>query len=955
MADIKNYGLKGVGSDVQFGKSGGRLQYDASSSFFKFTTDGSTLSQIRVATTPSNANDAASKSYVDATINGLDVKNSVHLASTANGTLASAFANGQTMDGVALATGDRILLKDQTDASENGVYTVNASGAPTRATDFDADSEVTAGAFFFVEEGTANADSGFIITTDGAITVGTTNIAFTQFSGSGQIVAGTGMTKTGNTLNTVGGDGITANANDLAVDIAANSALHISGGALDVTVDLSDATNDVTGTLAKTNGGTGQTSLDNIADAGNSRITVTGGTGVLIGGGSNLTLDVSESDLDLSAIGGSLGLTSQVTGTLPIANGGTGGANAGAARTALGLAIGTDVQAYDADLDAISALAKTDGGIIVGNGSAFVLESGATARTSLGLGTGDTPTFNGAAMGAAAITGVADPSNDQDAATKKYVDDNTGAGSITQTVAGSTGSGTVAVGTQTLTINSTAGVITTAMSGQTMTVDIADNPTLTGNAIITGNLTVQGTTTTVDSTTINVQNAFVFEGATADAHETTLTVEDPTADRTVTIPNATTTLVGKDTTDALTNKTIAFGSNTFTGTLPVANGGMGIDLSSIAQGTLLIGNASNGVAQLTIGGANKILKSTGTTVSYVYQDALRDTTDGNVVIEADTANIADNTKLQISNSSANVVIKAVDPDDTNAHVNLVLESQGTNGRVLIRDASGGSSIVIGDDDTSLTVSGGISGGSADAGDLVIKGGNGTGSNASGDVLIKGGTGGNAEGKVKITDSSDNEIMLFEKAASAVNEFSITNAATGSNPSMAATGGDTNISVALTPKGNGLVVVPDGYESNVGSVDDALVTRKWVVDNVVTDVDDLIIRKAVTNGAGSVSIGTMPNAGSTTYYVTRILVNVSVAYAGGSTASMQISDGTTTLASVSESDVTTTGSYVVDLDAATATAGGATLTLAFKQSDGSTSATPTSGAMTVAVEYKALTD
>ena len=955
MADIKNYGLKGVGSDVQFGKSGGRLQYDASSSFFKFTTDGSTLSQIRVATTPSNANDAASKSYVDATINGLDVKNSVHLASTANGTLASAFANGQTMDGVALATGDRILLKDQTDASENGVYTVNASGAPTRATDFDADSEVTAGAFFFVEEGTANADSGFIITTDGAITVGTTNIAFTQFSGSGQIVAGTGMTKTGNTLNTVGGDGITANANDLAVDIAANSALHISGGALDVTVDLSDATNDVTGTLAKTNGGTGQTSLDNIADAGNSRITVTGGTGVLIGGGSNLTLDVSESDLDLSAIGGSLGLTSQVTGTLPIANGGTGGANAGAARTALGLAIGTDVQAYDADLDAISALAKTDGGIIVGNGSAFVLESGATARTSLGLGTGDTPTFNGAAMGAAAITGVADPSNDQDAATKKYVDDNTGAGSITQTVAGSTGSGTVAVGTQTLTINGTAGVITTAMSGQTMTVDIADNPTLTGNAIITGNLTVQGTTTTVDSTTINVQNAFVFEGATADAHETTLTVEDPTADRTVTIPNATTTLVGKDTTDTLTNKTIAFGSNTFSGTLPVANGGMGIDLSSIAQGTLLIGNASNGVAQLTIGGANKILKSTGTTVSYVYQDALRDTTDGNVVIEADTANIADNTKLQISNSSANVVIKAVDPDDTNAHVNLVLESQGTNGRVLIRDASGGSSIVIGDDDTSLTVSGGISGGSADAGDLVIKGGNGTGSNASGDVLIKGGTGGNAEGKVKITDSSDNEIMLFEKAASAVNEFSITNAATGSNPSMAATGGDTNISVALTPKGNGLVVVPDGYESNVGSVDDALVTRKWVVDNVVTDVDDLIIRKAVTNGAGSVSIGTMPNAGSTTYYVTRILVNVSVAYAGGSTASMQISDGTTTLASVSESDVTTTGSYVVDLDAATATAGGATLTLAFKQSDGSTSATPTSGAMTVAVEYKALTD
>ena len=74
MANVKNYGLKGVGSDVQFGKSGGRLIYDTTSSFFKFTTDGSTLSNIRVATTPSNINDAASKSYVDATANGLDVK-----------------------------------------------------------------------------------------------------------------------------------------------------------------------------------------------------------------------------------------------------------------------------------------------------------------------------------------------------------------------------------------------------------------------------------------------------------------------------------------------------------------------------------------------------------------------------------------------------------------------------------------------------------------------------------------------------------------------------------------------------------------------------------------------------------------------------------------------------------------------------------------------------------------
>jgi len=152
-------------------------------------------------TDPSSAQDAATKSYVDAIRSGLDVKQSVRVATTGAGTLASSFENGDSIDGVTLATGDRILIKNQASGAENGIYTVNASGAPTRATDADSDAEVTPGMFVFVEEGTTNADSGWVLTTNATITLGSTALTFAQFSGAGQITAGTGLSKSGNTLS----------------------------------------------------------------------------------------------------------------------------------------------------------------------------------------------------------------------------------------------------------------------------------------------------------------------------------------------------------------------------------------------------------------------------------------------------------------------------------------------------------------------------------------------------------------------------------------------------------------------------------------------------------------------------------------------------------------------------------------------------------------------------------
>jgi len=172
---------------------------------------------------PVNAQDAATKGFVEATSQGLDVKDSCVAATTGNITISTALNNGDTLDGVTLATNDRVLVKDQSTASQNGIYIVGSS--PARADDLAAGADA-AGMFTFVEQGSVNADNGFVCTSNkGSAVVGTNNLTFAQFSGAGQITAGDGLDKSGNTLSVdlKANGGLVIESTEIAIDLAASS------------------------------------------------------------------------------------------------------------------------------------------------------------------------------------------------------------------------------------------------------------------------------------------------------------------------------------------------------------------------------------------------------------------------------------------------------------------------------------------------------------------------------------------------------------------------------------------------------------------------------------------------------------------------------------------------------------------------------------------------------------
>lgn len=170
----------------------------------KLSLSGGTMTgALTLSGAPTEANHAVNKAYADSIAEGLHVHASCVAATTANVNLSNALENGDVLDGVTLVTGDRVLVKNQSTASENGIYIVQASGAALRAPDFNEPLEVDGGDFVFITGGTVNDNTGWVQTATNVVTIGTDPITFVQFAGAGTITAGTNISVNGSEISVV--------------------------------------------------------------------------------------------------------------------------------------------------------------------------------------------------------------------------------------------------------------------------------------------------------------------------------------------------------------------------------------------------------------------------------------------------------------------------------------------------------------------------------------------------------------------------------------------------------------------------------------------------------------------------------------------------------------------------------------------------------------------------------
>lgn len=382
---------------------------------------------INNVTTPSASTDAATKGYVDTEVDGISWKQPVRAASTANGTLATDFENGDTLDGVTLVTGNRILLKNQSTGSENGIYIVAASGAPARASDFDTGASV-AGAAVIVNEGSTNADSFFFCSSNsGSDVVGTDALTFSELSGGGATyTGGDGIDVTGTVISAVvadfAGTGLEDDgSNNLRIAAAAAGAGLTGGAGSALAVGAGDGitvnANDVQVTVSDF-AGTGleddaSNNLRIAAAAAGAGLTGGGGSALAVGAGDGITVNANDVQVNVSDFAGT-NLEDDGSNNLRIAATAAGGGltGGGASVLAVGAGDGITVNANDVAVN-VSDFAGTNLEDDGSNNLRIVSDPSFTGGLTLG-GALD--------MGSNLINNVTSPSAGTDAANRNFVE-----------------------------------------------------------------------------------------------------------------------------------------------------------------------------------------------------------------------------------------------------------------------------------------------------------------------------------------------------------------------------------------------------------------------------------------------------------------------------------------------------------------------------------------------------
>jgi hypothetical protein len=358
--------------------NGGTAQTSYATGDILYASASNTLSKLAIGSTGQVLTVAAGAPTWAAASGGTSYAlQPVRVATTANGTLATAYANGQTVDGVTLATGDRILLKNQTTATENGVYTVNASGAPTRATDFTTGAAtLTGGAIIPVRAGTLNGGTQWQCSNAAAITIGSTSITFVPTGGvfvSG-LGASTAPTNTGIDCVVIGGGATSANIESVVIGKSATMTANSRAVVIGVSATCAGSNGIAIGRTANAGSASNGLAIGYGANAGN------GGGTISIGYGANNSGNMAGAmAFSTSPNGGGI---PDYPGQILFNTGQFGGAGAAIISFAVGGRTTSDATPVELGIFANVATASPSDRIALTNNSTYIFDCQIVARKS---------------------------------------------------------------------------------------------------------------------------------------------------------------------------------------------------------------------------------------------------------------------------------------------------------------------------------------------------------------------------------------------------------------------------------------------------------------------------------------------------------------------------------------------------------------------------------------------